>query len=640
MTTVLNRPSTDKPTDRQQSPSGPAPVTAEKATQQLSEAVWKIYSGASGRREFLQLVLHALGEHFGAPYGVIAIESNTGNQQIPFEPIPEAASALAKRCSGPLLDARYRQLASARLFSEPTSGTTLAVLSCPLSMGGEGVVGATCLVIPCGQKIDAHVHLQTLQTLMSLAGSMAVDVGTKTAKAASAKGADMSSASKVAGYQSLQEFAFAVSNNLKAKLGCESVSFGVVRGSRVKLLCMSGTSHVDPKSLGTQQLEQIMEECLDTGDICCYQNTKGGTEGESSGHLLHRKWHSDSSGAAVASIPLMVDDQCRAVLGLRHMLGQSFTKEQLEKVRELASPLMPGALLLERAERNLREHLWTDTLRWIKEQASQDTWTRRIAIGCLAAALMFTVFGKQTYMLSLPCSIVPAEELQLSAPYEGVIREVFVKAGDQVTEGQVLLRLDTRQLLLERQKAASDLSSAEIDAMQGAAMGDVNRAAMGKARADAARCQLEKLDRSLQAAELKAPGEGTILEADLDRRIGEAVPLGEPLVRFAPANRWKVQLEVPEFATPLLASGQNGTFAAVARPASQLHCELTHVRSAAEVREGKNIFVAEAALRDVPPDWIKSGMEGAARLDVGRHAVWWVWMHRAIDSVQVRMWKM
>jgi hypothetical protein len=619
--------------------AGQAP-SAEKAAQAVSESIWNIYSNAGSRREFLHQVLQALGDHFNSPYGVMVIESNTGTQQIPYEPVPAAVPVFAKRCNGPLLDARYRQLAAARFFIDPVSKLTFAIFSCPLSVGGEGVIGAISLIVPCENKSETHARLQSLQTLVALTGAMAVDVGTKAAKTATAKGGDVSSASKVAGYQTLQEFAFAVTNNLKAKLGCESVSFGLVRGSRVKLLCVSGTSHVDPRSLGTQQLEQVMEECLDSGKICCFQNSSHSTESGESGHLLHRKFHTDSSGAAIASIPLFVDERCVAILCLRQVPNQDFMPEQLEKVRELATPLMPGALLLGRAERNLSEHVRTDTLQWLKHHLLTDSWTRRLTMGAMLATAIFVLFGQQTYMLSIPCSIAPAEEVQLAAPFEGVIREALVRSGDTVHAGQLLVRMDTQKLLLDKQKAASDLATAEIESMQGAHDGDLTRTALGKARADAARCQLEKIKHSLALSDLRAPSDGTILNAELEKRIGETVPLGEPLIQFAPAHQWKIQLEVPEFISALVSEGQTGAFAAIARPSSTIGCELRQPRTTAEVLEGRNVFVVDASFTEPSPDWLRSGMEGSARINVGRHAVWWVWMHRAIDSVRVYLWKM
>lgn len=615
-------------------------ATPESRSKKTSEALWQVYSASSNRQGFFSKVISILGEHFDAPFGVLSIESSVGNQQLTHSVSEPATAAWSKRCNGLLLDTRYRNLASARVVADASTKMRFAILSCPLAIGTEGTLGAVCLVVATQDKNTYSAQLQELQALVSLAGTMAFEVGSNPQRAAANKSVDTAAASRAAGYQSLTEFAFAVTNNLKAKLGCESVSFGIVRGSKAKLLSMSGTSQVEPNSLGTQQLQQVMDECIDAGDICCIQAANVGPEGTSTGHILHRQWHSSSAGASVASIPLQVNEKTVAVLSLRQTPGQAFTREQLEKVRELASPLMPGALLLDRADRNLVEHAKVAALDWVWHQLSCDTWTRRITIGIALACLCLVLVGKQTYYLTLPCSIVPAEEREISSPFEGVILESLVRPGDSVSEGQVLVRLDTTQMRLDLNKANADYHSATIEAIQGASAGDLQKLAIGKAKADAAKSLAAKIERNLQLAEIRAPSNGVILAGELDKRIGESVPMGELLFRFASTDKWKIVIESPEFATSLIDVGQIGTCAAVARPNVTLPVSVNHMQTSAEIREGKNVFLSEAEVTGVSPEWLRSGMQATTRINVGRHPIWWVWIHRFVDQARLKLWRL
>ena len=45
------------------------------------------------------------------------------------------------------------------------------------------------------------------------------------------------------------------------------------------------------------------------------------------------------------------------------------------------------------------------------------------------------------------------------------------------------------------------------------------------------------------------------------------------------------------------------------------------MRTLAEIREGKNTFMSEATVSGGAPDWIRSGMQGTVRIDVGRHPI-------------------
>lgn len=91
--------------------------------------------------------------------------------------------------------------------------------------------------------------------------------------------------SKAAEYESLQEFAFAVVNNLKGKMNCDQVAFGLIQGKHVHVLCLSGFDHIYPRSPGVRVLEQAMSECLDAKrPICSQHDHKYGTEPIASGH--------------------------------------------------------------------------------------------------------------------------------------------------------------------------------------------------------------------------------------------------------------------------------------------------------------------------------------------------------------------
>ncbi len=96
---------------------------------------------------------------------------------------------------------------------------------------------------------------------------------------------------------------------------------------------------------------------------------------------------------------------------------------------------------------------------------------------------------------------------------------------------------------------------------------------------------------------------------------------------------------MPEFAAVYLETGQNGQFTTSARPDEAQACRLTRVEMAAAVVDGKNVFVAEADV-DKNPLWIRVGMTGVARVRVGRRPVWWVGLHRTIDSLRLQWWKL
>jgi biotin carboxyl carrier protein/GAF domain-containing protein len=633
----------------QQSSDGPSQITADdqypepstaSTPKRLSEAVWNAFRSSDSQQSFLRKVMDSIGEHFESPFARISLEDNQGNNVLTFAIDDAAEDAWAKRCAGPMLDSRYRNQPASRVYHAPKANEDWAIIACPVSFSSESCQGAIAVVIPYQSDERIASQIQELQTTVSMAATMALDIGPKKQKVSEPSMSDPNTASKVAGYRSVSEFGFAIVNNLKVKLGCESVSFGLVRSNRVRLICISGSAFVDPRSIGTHQIEQVMDEALDADEICCVQTDQDSRQVINTSYLLHRDWHATSGGAAVASIPLKVDGKCIAILSLRHVPGQTFSSEQLEKVRELAAPLIPGVVLLDRADRSLRDQALFGLQAWFREKLCADTGTRRMMMGAVVALGTFVAVGKQTYYVSAPATIMPSDEREIAAPFEGTLSRVFVKPGDSVKAGQTLLAMDTKQLMLDLKQAMADHAAAEMESVQGAAAGDATRAAIARAKADAATGLASKIEQKISLANVRAPSDGTVLSGDLERRLGEPVSVGTPLLVFAPLGRWKVVVEAPEFAADYLAAGQQGFFSADAKPAVSIPLSIDHVNASAEAREGKNVILTNAIVMGSGESWIRSGMRGTSQIDIGKYPVWWVWGHRLIDKVRIRMWSL
>ena len=67
-----------------------------------------------------------------------------------------------------------------------------------------------------------------------------------------------------------------------------------------------------------------------------------------------------------------------------------------------------------------------------------------------------------------------------------------------------------------------------------------------------------------------------------------------------------------------------------ARPERSDAVELLGVQPATELRDGRNVFLAQASM-PAEQDWLRPGMEGVVHVELGRRPVWWLAFHRAID---------
>lgn len=580
--------------------------------------------------------LKYVAEKFNSPFVALRLDVDSGTVKEHVASNNSATKAWSRHCDGMMLSSRYRQNSQAKFFAAKGIKQTFAVLSVPLTNQEDGSIGAMAVVVACDRRDLASALLSELFAITAI-----IDLQAQASRRPPGARQETSALSKVAAHASLNEFCFTLTNSLKSNIGCDQVALGLVRGKSVKLFCVSGFDDVYPRSPGSQQIQQAMCECLDAGELVCYQAESESDESRvTTGHHLHKQWYASLGASPVASIPLFVAEKCVAVVSLRNPGGNSFSRPLLAKVQELVTPMMPGLLLLERADQTALQRALKETGSFAKSFTQPGSIRRKVFAAVLLVTAAWVIFGKTEYRLAVPCTVQSTDDLQLSAPFEGAIAEAFVRPGDEVTAGQVLVRMDTDALESQRDKLLAELRRANIATLQASTNGNVAEAAESQADRDIAKVRLEVVERKLAEATIRAPSNGIILEGQLEPRLGEIVSLGEPLLRFAPSGRWDVDILVPDSSAAEIQIGQLVNVAVSARPEITNPMRIVLINAESQVEQGQNVFAAEAEFEGSPPKWLRAGMTGVARVEVGRRPVWWVWAHRAIDSVRLQLWKL
>lgn len=589
---------------------------------------------AGTAQEYYRHAFHVLAEHFGSPYSEINVRIGASSVEETHRNPSADPSAWLDIIDALLLECESESQAITKVF-RGEDGKAYAALSSPVRTPSGGMIGATVVAVPVESKAQVAQYENELSMLTSLMASHAPGINAPKQAAGSDKG--HKALAKAADYTSIKELAYSITNGLASKLNCEQVSLGLVKQGRVKILSISGMDDVPKNTPGVIKVRHAMEECLDRGTpISCRKNAKGESK-DTNRYLLHEQWSESANNAAVCSLPVTVSDQIVAVVSMRRKNDDPFTPDEVEKAQSLLEPFAPAILVVEKANRSLPGHL-LDAARtgWIELMKPKRIGRKLAALAFVALTLWF-LFGTMTYSVTVPCSIAPAEVRHISAPFEAVIADAPVRAGDHVVAGQVMVRFDTSQLELERQRLISELRVSEIEKRNAISGRDLPAAALADANMNVLKSQLETTERQIEQSIIRAYADGTVVKGDLRKRIGQSVRPDETLFELAPSDDWYVELQIPEVHAPYITSGLSGSFATLARPDQPLDCEVERVVPSAEVVEGKNVFLAQTRVPQ-NPEWMRVGMEGVARIDVGPKPVWWAMTHRAIDFIRMKLW--
>ena len=181
----------------------------------------------------------------------------------------------------------------------------------------------------------------------------------------------------------------------------------------------------------------------------------------------------------------------------------------------------------------------------------------------------------------------PIERATLSTKLMGSVTEVLVREGARVGRGQLLARIDARDVEARRAQVDAGIAAAEamyqdartqaerfraLFADSAATRYQLEQAETGLARADAglrsARASRTELDATGAYAEIRAPFAGVVTQRFIDP--GAFVAPGAPIIEVQDAARLRVSVTVPPRVTAGLKAGTPLVASIEGRPARAL----------------------------------------------------------------------
>lgn len=595
--------------------------------------------------QFLKDAFRSIASSFTSPYAAIHVRFASEVLQDDCHFGSTDPGFWRAALQGFLTDSLAEPRARARLLRDKAAALDVAFLTAPFRDPHGQAIGAIALVVMPVNRTQIDAQLAKLDACSELISYLFGTIGHTASTESGASSETVASSSsrfraiaQTSTYASHMELAFTITNDLCNKLGCEQVALGLVNGRRIEVLSISGMDSVHRRSPGVVTLRAAMEECLDF-DIPIVHPTGSSWSSETigTGYRLHKQWHTSVNGDSVASIPLHDGDAPVAVLSLRQRADNPFAAETIEKVKASVEPYAAALVVAKRASRGLPRHA-VDTVRggWHVVTGRGRLGTKIATAFGVVASITF-LFGSMSYELTVPCTVTPKQVRHLAAPFDAVINRSFVVQGDRVVSGQMLCGLDHRELDQQRTELQAKKAVAAHERDRALADDQPVEAQLAEARLTLIAAQLAIIDRRIEQAAIRAPFDGVVVTGDLRKSIGSVVARGDPLFTIAPLTEWTIELAVPDRVSHDLTSGVSGMFVSYARPDLTRRLTINRVRPAAEVRDGVNVFVAEA---DIPitDDWMRPGMEGMAKIRFGQRKIWWVTFRRIIDYLHVNFW--
>ncbi|MCK4292733.1 MAG: HlyD family efflux transporter periplasmic adaptor subunit [Planctomycetes bacterium] len=428
--------------------------------------------------------------------------------------------------------------------------------------------------------------------------------------------------------------AMAFCNEIASRWQCERASVGFLEGKYVRLKAMSHTEDFGRKMKVVQDIESAMEECLDQDvEILGPASDQATYVSRAAGELSRRH-----GPLTILSLPLRRDGETVAVLTLERQAGNTFNPEEIETIR-LACELCTARLI------NLYEHN-----RWIGAKIASKTHNlmagllgpkhtlAKVIVVLFLAALLFLIFARGQFRAEAPFVLEATYQQVVPAPFDGYIKGVEVEVGEEVEgNSSTLATLDTAELRLKL--AAAKAEKAGYLKQASAAMRDneTAQAQIAQANADKADAQIDLLNFQISQSALVSPMSGIVVKGDLKRQIGAPVKTGDILFEVCPLESLRAQLMVPEDLILYIETGDEGKLATASYPGKPIRFVVERVNPMAETIKQRNVFKVRVRLLETFP-WMRPGMEGVAKVSVGKRRYIWIWTRKVTNWIRMKLW--
>lgn len=434
-------------------------------------------------------------------------------------------------------------------------------------------------------------------------------------------------------HQDPRSSTLAVANEIALRFGCDRVSVGFEVRGQVEIVAMSHAASFDVRSDMVRTLASAMDEVLDLGVALSSPRA----DADDLGAIAHDEAVRSLELAALLTVPVRDEGQTFGCITLERATGQPFTADEQRVAGVMGEALGP---------------IWA-----LQRERTQSWWQRTSEATRAAARALFgprypgmKLLGSMALILLVVLSVVEIDhrvsartviegstQRAVVAPYAGFIADGLVRAGDSVRVGQVIARMDDRDLRLERARWTAERDQLQRKYQVAMAAADLSSMGVMGAQIAQADAQLALAQEKLTRATLVAPFDGLVIAGDLSQSIGMPVEQGAVLFEVAPLKGYRVVLQVDDREISRVAVGQRGELVLSSLPEGAIPFTISAITPVSSQVDGRNVFRVEA-LVDRPSGRLRPGMEGVGKVVVGSRSILWVWTHPFVDWLRLSFW--
>ena len=412
------------------------------------------------------------------------------------------------------------------------------------------------------------------------------------------------------------------------------VSLGRVTQSSVEVEAVSEAGSLDARSQRVTAISDAMLEAHNLGKTVSWSRTSS----DASLYPQHSRLSDIGVLAAVCTVPTKSGTTSSLVFCFEFVQAFKDSAKRKEQCEEAVSVIAPVLELQYETGRVWWRRAIALSRQGLCEITSSNKRFHKLGFAISLLMVCAFAFSHGEYRVRAPAMLEGLIQRAVVAPFDGYLLEADVQASHQVTKGDVMAKLDDRELLGERRQLTSKGVEYAEQHRQAVASLDHGSAKIIRTQADQVNAKLALIDAQLNRTTLRAPLDGVVIFGDWSRALGAPVAKGELLFQVSPLDQYRVTLQVNDKDIGGIRNGQQGVVVLSARPKEKVPFKVTRVSSISQSETGEPAFRVEGSLIESAQE-LRPGMQGIARVSVGERRRWWIWTHAISDWLRMQIWR-
>lgn len=290
------------------------------------------------------------------------------------------------------------------------------------------------------------------------------------------------------------------------------------------------------------------------------------------------------------SLPLRDDEDTLRGACLLTGTTEFRTRHAISFLRAAAPPLASALGLHLRAEGN-RIGRFCNTIAAALRQNNRTT-----IVVTLVVILSLLCLLPMRYQVKCDCELQPVVRRFVAAPFEGRLDTSLVEPGDTVKAGDVLARIDGREIKWELSGRLAEFHRVEKERAGYLVSHETAQVEIATFDMQRLELQIEQLEDQTANLDIRSPIDGMVVVGDLSKSEGVPLEKGQTLFEIAPLEKMIIEVAVPEDDVRFVKQGMKTHVSLDAYPMQPRVGDIQRIHPRAELKEHQNIFVAELNL--------------------------------------------